>query len=191
MTLRFLVEAKKLLRRNDKKIPRRRQKLLCRNDIEIPRRSQKASLSEWQDVLSFWRSLFGDWRILTVEKLKVYHRSKRFLDEAKNFSVGMTLRFLVEAKKASLSEWQYATVILKELFATEETFSVGMTIRHCHSEGAFRDWRNFLCRNDKTPLSFWRSFSRLKNLCLSEWQKESPSIKKTWIPTWSIQVRLC
>jgi len=90
----------------------------------------------------------------------------------------MTSRFLVEAKTASLSEWQNATVILKELFATEETFSVGMTIAHCHSERAFRDWRNFLCRNDNTPLSFWKSFSRLKNLCLSEWQKDSSSKQK-------------
>jgi hypothetical protein len=31
-------------------------------------------------------------------------------------------RFLVEAKTASLSEWQNAIVILKELFVTEESF---------------------------------------------------------------------
>jgi hypothetical protein len=65
-----------------------------------------------------------------------------------------------------------------------------MTIRLCHSEGAFCDWRIFpfsktlkflaerkdslskqkrlFCRNDNTSLSFWRSFLRLKNLSFFE-----------------------
>jgi hypothetical protein len=41
----------------------------------------------------------------------------------------MTTRFLVEAKTASLSEWQNAIVILKELFVTEESLPVGIMKR--------------------------------------------------------------
>jgi hypothetical protein len=125
-----------------------------------------------------------------------------------------------------LSELQNASVILKELFATEESFSieniqiprqskksfsVGMTICLCHSEGAFRDWRIILyrkhtdssskqkklfCRNDNTSLSFWRSFLRLKNLSFFEnikvpcWKKKIPRQSKNSFSV-GMTIRLC
>jgi hypothetical protein len=53
----------------------------------------------------------------SIEKLKIPRQSK------KSFSVGMTLRFLVEAKKTAVK--------------LEIPPIVGMTFRKCHSEGAF------------------------------------------------------
>jgi hypothetical protein len=65
------------------------------------------------------------------------------------------LTIINRGKEISLSEWQNAIDILKELFVTQEfflcrnyeeiprrsknSFSVGMTKPECHSEGTFRD----------------------------------------------------
>jgi hypothetical protein len=85
-----------------------------------------------------------------------------------------------------LSELQNASVILKELFATEESFSieniqiprqskksfsVGMTIRLCHSEGAFCDWRIFpFSKTLKFLAERKRFLVKAKTAFLSEWQ---------------------
>jgi hypothetical protein len=76
---------------------------------------------------------------------------------------------------------------------------VGATKRLCHSEGAFRDWRIILyrkhtdssskqkklfCRNDNMSLSFWRSFSRLKNHSLSKTYRFLVKAKKAFLSEW-------
>jgi hypothetical protein len=146
--------------------------LLCRND---------------KTPLSFWRS-FSRLKNLFLSK------AHRFLVEAKSFSVGMTFRFLLS------SEWQNATVILKELFATEESvpfeklqiprqgktaslsewhwdcsskqknFSVGMTLRFLLSS----EWQNATVIL-KEPFRDWRIYPCQKTKDSSSKQKASLS----------------
>jgi hypothetical protein len=53
--------------------------------------------------------------------------TRRFLVEVKSFSVGMTRSFIVEVKGLPCRNDNTLPVILKELFATEESIFLGMT----------------------------------------------------------------
>jgi len=113
----FLATEESFLCRNDNEIPRRSKKtslsewqrdssskqkqLLCRNDKKIPRRSKKLLCRNDNRPLSFWRSF------LATEESFLCRNYEEIPRRSKNsFSVGLTKKFFVEAKTASLSEWQ-------------------------------------------------------------------------------------
>jgi hypothetical protein len=122
-------------------------------ELSIINRGKEISLSVRMTIgHCHSEGVFDDWRMFACRN------DNRPLSFWRNF---------LWLKNLSLSEWQNATAILKELFVTEESF---------------------LCRNDNRPLSFWRSFSWLKNLCLSEWQNATVILKELFATEGSLPV---
>ena len=124
--------------------------------------------------MSFWRSLFGDWRISLLKNKKIPRRSK-------NFSVGMTLRFLLS------SEWHFATVILMEIFGDWRILSIENIKIPCWNKNKIPrrskktslsewHWDSSYRQNDISLLSFWRRFSATE---------ESLHIENIKIPCWN------